>query len=71
MLLWAAASVATFSFLIWVYLVWFRGFFWRFNPRLALGPVDIGALSEWPSVGVVIPARNEAPLLAQTLPTAL
>ena len=55
----------------WAYLFLGRGFFWRTDQRLTIGPglgADPGGL---PSVAVVVPARNEADVLPQTLPQLL
>ncbi|HET6966562.1 MAG TPA: glycosyltransferase [Acidimicrobiales bacterium] len=52
---------------IWVYLVLFRGLFWL--PSLRLPPTV--PLEEWPPVAVVVPARNEAAIIGETLPTLL
>ncbi|HTL90147.1 MAG TPA: glycosyltransferase [Leptolyngbya sp.] len=49
------------SLLIWIYLLGFRGRFWRMDQRLPMGN------SQSASVCVVIPARNEAELLPVTL----
>ena len=48
----------------WLYLALFRGMFW--SPSVRLGPA--GELASWPSVAVVVPARNEASVLTRTLP---
>src|SRR4051794_34349713 len=52
----------------WAYLVVGHGDFWRTSTRLPSKPP---APDRWPSVGVVIPARNEAAVLPETLPTLL
>ncbi|MEM9169205.1 MAG: glycosyltransferase, partial [Pseudomonadota bacterium] len=54
----AAASLA-----IWLYLVLARAQFWRADQRLAAdhaAPTGEAMGNAWPSVAVVIPARNEA-----------
>ena len=49
---------------VWVYLLAFRGLFWL--PNIRLGPArDIPV---WPTVAVVVPARDEAGMLAATMP---
>jgi len=56
----------------WIYLVFFRGGFWRADQKLP----PATAMNPWPSIAAVIPARNEAPsigiavesLLAQDYP---
>jgi hopene-associated glycosyltransferase HpnB len=57
------ASVAV---LIWAYLLLGRGRFWRSGPVLPLERP--GA---WPSVAVVVPARDEAPVIARSLGSLL
>lgn len=52
---------------IWVYLLLFRGLFWLPTVRLR----SPGDLDSWPSVAVVVPARNEAEIIGETLPTLL
>lgn len=61
-LVFAAASL---SLAAWVYLIVFRGAFWRsdqFLPAAALG-----AAHPWPDVAAVIPARNEADSIADAV----
>lgn len=50
---------------IWVYLVGFRGLFWLPTVRL---PEQTARPDRWPTVAVVVPARNEAAIVAETLP---
>lgn len=52
----------------WAYLITGHGDFWRTSTRLSRKPP---APDRWPSVGVVIPARDEAAILPETLPTLL
>lgn len=59
--------LATVPLIIWAYLLLFRGGFWRTGVRLPIAP-DPGS---WPSVAVVVPARNEALMLGSSLPTLL
>lgn len=55
------------SALIWVWLLCFRGGFWRTAQRLpARSRPDV-----WPSVGIVVPARDEADVLPESLPSLL
>jgi hopene-associated glycosyltransferase HpnB len=51
----------------WVYLLAGHGMFWRTDQLLPAEPVP----AAWPDVVAVIPARNEAAILPQTLPTLL
>lgn len=55
------------SLLIWIYLILFRGQFWRTDQRLD----SAGLVSPIPAVSVVIPARNEADLLPITVRSLL
>lgn len=59
-------ALAAISLLAWCYLLVGRGIFWRFAER------DEPIAAEktpvlWPSVTAVVPARNEADLIGQTL----
>jgi hopene-associated glycosyltransferase HpnB len=53
---------------VWIYLICARGQFWRALDRDTAEPVRP---SYWPSVVVVIPARNEADLIAASLQSLL
>jgi hopene-associated glycosyltransferase HpnB len=64
----------------WVYLLAGHGGFWRTDCRLpgpaagaavAAGPNGAPGAGGWPSVVAVIPARDEAAILPQTLPSLL
>ena len=50
--------------LIWFWLLLSHHGFWRADQRLQSGPVE---LSNWPSVVAVVPARNEADVIATTM----
>jgi len=65
------ASIAGLSLLSWIYLVFFRGMFWRTDQTVEAGPAGVTQLAERPSVRIVIPARNEADILPETLPSLL
>ncbi|MDJ0508592.1 MAG: glycosyltransferase [Crocosphaera sp.] len=56
------------SFLIWLYLLFFRGWFWLSNQRVEDG---LNPLANYPSVCVIIPARNEADVLPVSLKSLL
>ncbi len=61
-------AAAALSLAAWLYLVFVRGRFWLADQRLE----GLGAEPEnWPGVVVLVPARNEADCLAETLPTLL
>lgn len=63
--IWAFYSLA-FSAAAWGYLGLFHHRFWCSDQTL---PEVKGEVKKWPGVTVVIPARNEAEVLAKTLPT--
>ena len=52
------------SLLAWLLLSCCRGSFWRANERL---PTYCKDLLDWPSVAVVIPARNEVSTIAEAI----
>jgi hopene-associated glycosyltransferase HpnB len=56
------------SLAIWLGLLVFRGQFWQANQQLTVQDTE---LELWPSVCVIIPARNEAELLPITLRSLL
>ncbi|GAA4847311.1 glycosyltransferase [Saccharopolyspora rosea] len=55
------------ALVVWLGLVLCRGGFWRTDQRLPRLVVP----QRWPSVAVVVPARDEAAVLPATLPTLL
>ncbi|MFI5943265.1 glycosyltransferase [Streptomyces uncialis] len=59
--------VTAVSLAAWLWLLLGQGFFWRTDVRLPLGR----APRVWPSVAVVVPARDEAAILPRTLPSLL
>lgn len=63
-------SLSLMSGLIWVSLLLFRGQFWRANQRL---DPDLRLPDDypWPAVCAVVPARNEAEVLPQSLRSLL
>uniref|UniRef100_UPI0006EB616B glycosyltransferase n=1 Tax=Streptomyces silaceus TaxID=545123 RepID=UPI0006EB616B len=63
----AVAWIATGSLAAWLWLLSGQGFFWRTDVRLP--PRRDPAA--WPSVGVVVPARDEAEVLPHSLPSLL
>lgn len=62
-IVWSAAG----SLVAWLWLLLCQGFFWRTDIRLP-PRADPG---EWPSVCVVVPARDEAAVLPLSLPSLL
>lgn len=63
----AVAWIAVGSLVAWVWLLLGQGFFWRTDQRLP----DRAAPQRWPSVAVVVPARDEADMLPVSLPSLL
>ncbi|WP_406284878.1 glycosyltransferase [Embleya sp. NBC_00896] len=63
-LLWITAV----SGLAWIHLTLFHGWFWRTDVRLAAPPVTPSGAA---SVAVIVPARDEAAVLGDSLPTLL
>ncbi|MEV8341669.1 glycosyltransferase [Streptomyces niveus] len=63
----AIAWIAAVSLAAWGFLLLGQGFFWRTDQRLP--PRE--ARSPWPSVAVVVPARDEAEMLPVSLPSLL
>jgi hopene-associated glycosyltransferase HpnB len=57
--------LALLPLIIWLYLVFARGWFWR----LSEDTLEAAALNlnHWPCVVAIVPARNEAPTIAQTI----
>ncbi|MFD7896650.1 glycosyltransferase [Streptomyces sp. NPDC059743] len=76
----AVAWIAMGSLAIWGWLLLGQGFFWRTDQRLPehepyhTDEDDEGtaeARTRWPSVAVVVPARDEAAVLPESLPSLL
>ena len=64
-----AAGLAALSFFIWLYMVWGRGFFWLARERDDRDePADP---ANWPSVCAVVPARDEADVIARSIGSLL
>ncbi|NEP88910.1 MAG: glycosyltransferase [Okeania sp. SIO2C2] len=60
------------NLIIWIYLLIFRGKFWLADQRLLpISETEIRKIQYWPSISVIIPARNEAKLLRLTLKSLL
>src|SRR5262252_5694660 len=56
----------------WVYLLVAHGGYWRTGCRLPVGGGRAGPdAGDWPSVVAVVPARDEAAMLPETLPSLL
>ncbi len=57
-----AAAIAALSLAAWLYLLFGRGFFW-----LPAFPAPAPAPERWPSVAIIVPARNEAQLVGEAI----
>ncbi|MFJ4828358.1 glycosyltransferase [Streptomyces sp. NPDC088747] len=64
----AVVWTAVGSLAAWLWLLLGQGFFWRTDMRL---PPHHGEPDDWPSVCVVVPARDEAAVLPESLPSLL
>ncbi|MFD4861391.1 glycosyltransferase [Streptomyces atratus] len=63
----AVAWIAVGSLAAWVWLLLGQGFFWRTDQRLPRRE----APEHWPSVAIVVPARDEADMLPVSLPSLM
>ncbi|MGW3213905.1 glycosyltransferase [Streptomyces parvus] len=63
----AVAWIAVGSLIAWVWLLLGQGFYWRTDQRLPRRTDP----ARWPSVAVVVPARDEAAMLPVSLPSLL
>lgn len=67
-----AAVLAVLSGAIWLYLIAARGAFWRAAERdTRFAPEALPAPAVWPRVVAVVPARNEADVIAQAVGSLL
>jgi len=60
--------IAALSLVSWLWLLLCQGFFWRTDVRL---PPAAREPADWPDVCVVVPARDEAAVLPESLPSLL
>ncbi len=63
------AAVGSLALAIWIYLLAFRGGFWRARERDDRGEAPPPAL--WPAVTAVVPARDEADVIARSIGSLL
>jgi hopene-associated glycosyltransferase HpnB len=63
--------IALLALLVWDYLLFFRGGFWRAEERDDADRPALPVAASWPRVTAVIPARNEAAVLPQSLGSLL
>ncbi len=65
-------AIAGVSLVAWVWLLAGQGGFWRTDVRLPRGaPRGAGEPQRWPDVAVVVPARDEAEVIAVSLASLL
>jgi len=62
----AAIGIAVLSLLIWLYLFFFNGHFWQIWIADADGHA-VPRPERWPSVMAIVPARNEAASIEETV----
>jgi hopene-associated glycosyltransferase HpnB len=67
-MMWVLSILAVLSVGIWIYLILGRGFFWAADQELEGDAPDP---AEWPSVVAIVPARDEASVIGETLDTLL
>ncbi|WP_338674992.1 glycosyltransferase [Streptomyces sp. SCSIO 30461] len=65
------AWIAVISLGVWLWLLLGRGFFWRTDQRLPRCDAAPGVYDDWPTVVIVVPARDEAAVLPESLPSLL
>jgi len=63
-----ALAAGAAALLAWIYLLAGHGGFWRTDHRL---PASTTQFAVWPEIVAIVPARDEAHVLPQTLPTLL
>ncbi len=67
-LLLIAGAFSAVALVGWLYLAVGRGMFWQMQPRLDYDSAMARSGNSWPTVSVIVPARNEAHMLPHTLP---
>ena len=66
-----ALGITAAALTAWVWLLLFRGFYWRMGPVFSAGDQQAADLPAWPSVSAIVPARDEAEMVPRTLPSLL
>ena len=67
-----SAILALATAAIWIYLISSRGGFWRAAERdVRFAPDTMPAPAVWPSVTAIVPARNEADVIAESIGSLL
>jgi len=66
-----ALVIASLSCVIWVYLLTARGGFWRSAQRDDATAAMSARVSNWPRVLAVVPARDEAGIIGESIASLL
>jgi cellulose synthase/poly-beta-1,6-N-acetylglucosamine synthase-like glycosyltransferase len=66
-----ALVIASLSCVIWVYLLTARGGFWRSAQRDDASEAMAAEVSNWPRVVAVVPARDEAEIIGESIASLL
>src|SRR5215510_4705048 len=61
-------AVASIALVVWLYLLLARGAFWRCGERDDWASAELPA---WPAVAAVVPARNEADCIGESIASLL
>jgi hopene-associated glycosyltransferase HpnB len=64
-------TIACLALCVWIYFIFCRGSFWLAGERDEADQFPNSEDGDWPTVAVVIPARDEAPMLPQGLGSIL
>jgi hopene-associated glycosyltransferase HpnB len=64
-------TIACLALCVWIYLIFCRGSFWLAGERDDADQLPNSMDGDWPTVAVVIPARDEAPMLPRGLGSIL
>ena len=67
----ASLTIACLALFIWTYLISCRGGFWLAGERDDADQLSWSEDGDWPTVTVIIPARDEAAMLPQSLGSIL
>jgi hopene-associated glycosyltransferase HpnB len=66
-----ALLIASLSCVIWVYLLTARGGFWRAAQRDDASEATAAKVSSWPRVVAIVPARDEAEIIGESIASLL
>ena len=67
----ASLTIACIALIVWIYLIFYRGGFWLAGGRADADQAFWPDNADWPTVAVIIPARDEAAMLPQSLGSIL